>query len=52
VNDERFNASSSKEGLILIAKYPKAVRPSGTMQNLLLFELTDKSIPVKAQKAL
>jgi hypothetical protein len=52
VNDERYNGNSTKEGLILIAKYPKAIRPGGTRQSLLLFELTDKSIPVKAQKAL
>jgi hypothetical protein len=52
VNDQRYNGNSAKEGLTLIAKYPKAIRPGGTRQSLLLFELTDKSIPIKAQKAL
>lgn len=39
VNSDRFNGNSEKLGLKLIASYPKALRPDGTRQSLLFFEL-------------
>ncbi len=40
VNDERFHGDAESQGLKLIAAYPKATRPKGNHQSLLLFELT------------
>ncbi len=39
INNERFKGDPEKEGLKLIAEYPKAMRPDGTHQSLLFFEL-------------
>lgn len=41
INDERFKGDAAKLGLRLLASYPKVVRPTGTHQSLLFFELTD-----------
>lgn len=38
-NDERLNTDFSKLGLIKIKEFPKALRPDGTKQSLLLFEI-------------
>jgi 4-amino-4-deoxy-L-arabinose transferase-like glycosyltransferase len=40
VNDSRFLINAKKNGLQLIASYPKAIKPDGTRENLLLFKLT------------
>lgn len=40
VNNERFNGNSIKQGLKLVASYPKGVRPDGSRQSLLLYQLT------------
>ena len=40
VNDERFHGDAEQEGLKLIASYPKAERPNGTHQSLLLYQVT------------
>ncbi len=42
INNERFKGDATKEGLKLIAEYPKAARPDGTHQSLLFFELSGK----------
>ncbi len=39
VNSDRLHADPSKLGLKLIASYPKGVRPDGTQQKLLFFEV-------------
>jgi 4-amino-4-deoxy-L-arabinose transferase-like glycosyltransferase len=39
-NDERLHTDLEKSGYTLVATYPKAIRPDGTYQSLLLFELT------------
>ncbi|HKB88335.1 MAG TPA: glycosyltransferase family 39 protein [Patescibacteria group bacterium] len=39
INNDRFKGDASKENLKLIAEYPKAIRPDGTHQSLLFFEL-------------
>jgi 4-amino-4-deoxy-L-arabinose transferase-like glycosyltransferase len=44
INDDRFKGDYVKEGLKLIAEYPKAVRPDGTHESLMFFELSPKSI--------
>ncbi len=40
INNDRFKGDAKKLGLTKIGEYPKAVRPDGTHQNLLFFELT------------
>ncbi len=39
VNDSRFLGDAEKLGLKLVQKYPKAEKPDGTSENLLLFEI-------------
>jgi len=39
VNDSRFLGDAEKLGLQLLQKYPKALKPDGTRENLLLFEV-------------
>jgi hypothetical protein len=43
INNDRFKGDYVKEGLKLIAEYPKAVRPDGTHESLLFFELPLRS---------
>jgi len=42
-NDERMNEDYTKLGLKLIGQFPKSVRPDGTHQSLLLFEITNET---------
>lgn len=39
INNDRFKGDPEKEGLELIAEYPKSNRPDGTHQSLLFFKL-------------
>ena len=48
VNSTRYFGNPEKEGLILVAVYPKAVKPDGGRETLLFFELSDASIPKKS----
>lgn len=43
-NNERMNASYKDLNLKLIATYPKAIRPDGSQQSLMLFEITNETI--------
>ena len=43
INSDRFKGDYVKEGLKLIAEYPKANRPDGTHESLMFFELSLKS---------
>jgi hypothetical protein len=47
VNESRLHNSSEKLGLVLVNKFPKAQKPDGTYDSLLLFEVTEKSLSVK-----
>ncbi len=50
INNTRFHGNAESEGLLLLAVYPKAVKPDGSREALLLYQLTNKSIsprPVK-----
>lgn len=40
VNNTRFKGDAEKQGLKLLAAYPKAVRPDGSREALLFFEVT------------
>ena len=42
INNDRFKGDPDKEGLILIAEYPKAIKPDGTHQSLMFYELSPK----------
>lgn len=52
VNKSRFNADPDKFGLVLVAAYPKAIRPEGIKESniygpqdaLLFYKLTNKSV--------
>lgn len=44
VNNERLNMDYNKANLKLIKEYPKAVRPDGTHQSLMLFEVTNEKL--------
>jgi len=44
VNSSRFHANYQDLGLNLLASYPKAIRPDGTREYLLLFEVLKKSL--------
>lgn len=46
INDSRLFGNSENLGLTLIQKYKKAMRPDGTQESLLLFELNQRSINV------
>lgn len=39
VNNERYNSDATKNGLELVRTFPKAIRPDGTHQSLLLYKL-------------
>lgn len=41
INNDRFKGDPDKEKLKLIAEYPKAIKPDGTHQSLLLFKLSN-----------
>lgn len=43
-NDERVNADLTKFGLNIVTVYPKATRPDGSHQSLVLYEVTEKAI--------
>lgn len=43
-NNERMNTDYKTLNLKLIAQYPKALRPNGTNQSLLFFEVTNETI--------
>jgi hypothetical protein len=43
-NNERMNANYKDLNLKLIATYPKAIRPDGSYQSLMLFEITNETI--------
>jgi len=43
INNDRFKGDYKKEGLTLIAAYPKATRPNGSHESLMFFELPLKS---------
>lgn len=44
INNERANTNFEDLSLKLIATYPKAVRPNGSQQSLVLFEITNETI--------
>lgn len=44
VNNERLNMDYKLNGLKLIAEYPKEVRPDGTHQSLMFFEVTNEKL--------
>ena len=44
VNNERLHLDPELAGLSKVAEYPKAVRPDGSIQSLILFEITDETI--------
>lgn len=46
LNDERANVDFKSLGLELINSYPKAIRPDGTYQSLLLYEVTPTSVKI------
>lgn len=43
VNSSRFGDYSKRQGLKLIKEYPKAIKPDGTYDSLLFFEITGKT---------
>lgn len=47
VNNERLHMDYQKESLKLIKEYPKAVRPDGSKQSLMLFEVTNETLSKK-----
>lgn len=46
VNSTRFKGNPEDIGLTVVASYPKAQKPDGTRESLILFEVTDKSIDI------
>lgn len=44
INASRFHMSSDKVGLKVLQEYPKAVKPDGTRDKLVLFEMTDNAV--------
>lgn len=44
VNNTRFKGDAEKQGLKLLAAYPKAVRPDGSREALLFFEVTPNAL--------
>lgn len=46
INDSRLFTNPEKIGFNVIASYPKAVRPDGTRETLLLLELNEESLKV------
>lgn len=44
VNNTRFTANAEKIGLKLLAAYPKAIRPDGSREALLFFEVTPNAL--------
>lgn len=51
INSTRYTGNAEKDGLRLIDSYPKAFRPNGSQEELLFFEVTDKSLLPKTQKS-
>jgi 4-amino-4-deoxy-L-arabinose transferase-like glycosyltransferase len=49
INNTRFLGRGEPQGLNLVGIYPKAVKPDGSQESLLFFELTKESVPRKAQ---
>ena len=47
VNSSRFKGDAEEIGLKLLAVYPKAVKPDGSRDALLFFEVTEKAIESK-----
>lgn len=47
VNNERLHMNPDKVGLKLIAEYPKSVRPDGTKQSLMLYEVMNEKTTIK-----
>jgi hypothetical protein len=50
VNDTRFSGNPFTLGLTQIAKYPKGVRPDGSRESLLFFEVSEKALNSKTNK--
>lgn len=48
VNKSRFSGNAEYLGLKLVKEFPKAEKPNGTHDSLLLFEVTDEALKVKA----
>ena len=48
VNASRFTGNAEYLGLSLIKEFPKAEKPNGTHDSLLLFEVTDEALKSKA----
>jgi hypothetical protein len=48
VNASRFSGNAKYLGLKLVKEFPKAEKPNGTHDSLLLFEVTDEALKVKA----
>jgi len=49
VNNTRFVGDAEKIGLELLAAYPKAVKPNGSRETLLFFEVTKEAITPKSK---
>jgi hypothetical protein len=51
-NSSRYNLSNAeKQGLTLVASYPKAIQPNGVQESLLFFEVGNAAIqPAKKAK--
>ena len=47
INSTRFLGDAEELGLRLLAAYPKAVKPDGSRETLLFFEVTEKAIESK-----
>ncbi len=45
-NTSRLEDGAYNQGLKLLARYPKAIQPSGKQESLLLFEVTDESVKI------
>lgn len=50
VNSTRFHGDPEREGLKLLSSYPKAQRPGGIRESLLLFEVTNEAIAISNAK--
>lgn len=48
VNASRFSGNAQYLGLKLVKEFPKAEKPNGTHDSLLLFEVTNEALKVKA----
>lgn len=50
INNTRYHGNAENSGLMLLAVYPKGVKPDGSREALLLYQLTDKSITPKPKQ--